>query len=110
MPRPRDTNAPVRCPMDRAQEARFGTVGLASGTPFLRTPKYNVVGTGGAWKKKSYRAGVSMLSVFEVILALYFLVSIVFAIVNKLFLAVPILLLFLFGFLYVGGLSLWQRG
>lgn len=78
-------------------------------TPFLRTPKYNVVERGAGWKKMSYRAGVSMLSILEVLLAVYFLVSIYFAIASKLFLAVPVLLLFLFGFLYVGCLSLWQR-
>ena len=40
---------------------------------------------------------------------LYFLLSLVFAIHAGLFAAVPFLLLFLFGFFYVGGLSLWQR-
>ena len=78
-------------------------------TPFLRTPKFNVTGKGGAWKGMKYRSRRSLFSFVEVLLGLYFLLSLVFAIHAGLFAAVPFLLLFLFGFLYVGGLSLWQR-
>ncbi len=78
-------------------------------TPFLRTPKYAVVESGSGWKRKSYRGRFSVLSLLEVALALYFMVSVVYAFYWHLYLAVPILLLFLFGFSYVGGLSIFQR-
>ncbi len=78
-------------------------------TPFLRTPKYNVVGRKDLWKKKIYKARWSTLSLIEMVLAVYFFVSVFYALTAGLYLAVPILLLFLFGFLYVGVLSMLHR-
>lgn len=78
-------------------------------SPFLRTPKYNVVGTTGGWKRKLYRPRWSSTTILEIVLSLYFLVSVCYALRAGLYLALPILLLFLCGFLYVGGLSLLNR-
>ena len=78
-------------------------------TPFLRTPKYNVVGRKGGWKKKIYRSRWSSTTIMEVFLAVYFFVSALYAFHAELYLALPILILFLFGFLYVGGLSVVHR-
>ncbi len=82
---------------------------LRQTTPFLRTPKYNVVGKDGGWKKKVYRARWSSTTLLEILLAVYFFVSSLYAFHAELYLALPILILFLFGFLYVGGLSVIHR-
>ena len=58
---------------------------------------------------RKYRSGKSLLSVLELALGFYFLLSIAFAVHARLYPAVPFLALFLFGFFYVGGLSLLQR-
>ncbi|MEJ8800662.1 cellulose synthase family protein [Pontibacter sp. H249] len=49
-------------------------------TPFIRTPKYNLLQTRGTWKKQAYfMQSISPVTVVEGILALYFAAGIVLA-------------------------------
>ncbi|MBZ0268607.1 glycosyltransferase [bacterium] len=74
-------------------------------TPFHRTPKFDIRGTDGTSTGKAYRGRASGTSVLELLLALYFAGVLVFTLRHGLYGAVPFVLLFLFGYLYVGGLS-----
>jgi len=46
----------------------------------------------------------------EIFMVMYFGFSIYFALLNEIYVAIPFLLLFAFGFGYVSLLSLWQTG
>ena len=85
-----------------------GFLGIESA--FTRTPKHNVIDRGTDWKRKAYRGAKSVLPVIELAMAGYFAYIIYFAISNGLFSIVLFLSLFLSGFLYIGWLSLFQRG
>ena len=71
-------------------------------TPFHRTPKYDIRGRSGTRRGKTYRARPSRTTLLELGMALYFAFVLTFAIRHLLFGAVPFVLLFLFGYLYVG--------
>ena len=75
---------------------------------FTRTPKYGIVGRSDKWMDKRYRQSVIWQPVFEVGLGLYFTVAVVYATIIGLIVALPFLLLFQVGFLYVGFVSLIQ--
>ncbi len=77
-------------------------------TEFVRTPKHGICGKLETWSGKKYRAAKSLTPFFEVLMALYFVVAVRIAIANGHYISVPFLLLFLFGFGYVGVLSVWQ--
>lgn len=84
-------------------EGLFGT-----GSEFVRTPKHGVTSKFEAWAKKKYRAHLNIATFVEIGFALYFLATIVMAVATGSWTSIPFLLLFLFGFLYVGMLSLYQ--
>lgn len=85
-------------------EALFG---VESG--FTRTPKYNVVARNNDWKaKRNYHRRVDWLPWLELALGVWFSLAVVYAAVTGGWLAVPFLMLFQFGFLYVSLLSLFQ--
>ncbi len=78
---------------------------------FVRTPKHGV--TDGQtdlsnWKTKKYKGNWPVHSVVEVLFGLYFVATIAMAFYTGAFITVPFLVLFMVGFLYVGGLSLYQ--
>ncbi len=75
-------------------------------TDFTRTPKYRIEGDHGEWRDKKYRSPRNSSVLGEVILALYFLVSIVFAVKENYWIGVPFLLIFFNGFAYTAALSL----
>jgi cellulose synthase/poly-beta-1,6-N-acetylglucosamine synthase-like glycosyltransferase len=80
---------------------------LGRQTPFHRTPKFDVRGKdGGGTAGKIYRGRASWTTLVELALAAHFLGVLVFVTRNGLFGAIPFVLLFLFGYLYVGVLSL----
>jgi cellulose synthase/poly-beta-1,6-N-acetylglucosamine synthase-like glycosyltransferase len=79
-------------------------------TEFVRTPKHGIQGKLEKWSSKKYRAAKSLTPFFEMLMAAYFVVAVHVAISNGHFLSVPFLLLFLFGFAYVGVVSAWQGG
>lgn len=89
--------------------ARGVMEGLA-GRPseFVRTPKHGVVGTGESWARKKYRSSKTLFSVLEFVIGVYFVLTILLAMLIGAWASIPFLLLFMVGFLYVGSLSLYQ--
>ncbi len=84
-------------------EAIFGVQ-----SEFARTAKYRIEGQTDTWLKKSYRNRAGWLPYLEVALGLYFAATIVYAIQNENYATVPFLLLFVWGYLYTGVMSLGQ--
>ena len=77
----------------------------------MRTPKYRVESGGkhsGAWNTKAYRKGAGFMPFAEVLLGLYFAAAVVYAIQNENYATVPFFLLFVWGYLYTGLMSLVQ--
>jgi hypothetical protein len=81
-----------------------GLIGRKS--PFLRTPKYALAGREGTRRGKSYAVLPSPTALVELAMAAYYVAVLAFALRHGLFGAVPFVLLFLFGYLWVGGRSL----
>jgi cellulose synthase/poly-beta-1,6-N-acetylglucosamine synthase-like glycosyltransferase len=77
-------------------------------TEFVRTPKHGICGRLETWSGKKYRAAKSLTPFFELLMAGYFVVAVHIAFANGHYISVPFLLLFLFGFAYVGAVSAWQ--
>jgi cellulose synthase/poly-beta-1,6-N-acetylglucosamine synthase-like glycosyltransferase len=75
---------------------------------FVRTPKHGVVQKQESWTKKKYRAGKNFYSLLEIAFGLYFVATVGIALWIGAWVSVPFLCLFMGGFLYVGGLSLFQ--
>ena len=77
-------------------------------SPFVRTPKYQVTegDKGAEWRKKRYSARKSMLPALEIFFSLYFLFVTLYAAWQNLWMAVPFLALFAWGYGYVGFKSL----
>jgi cellulose synthase/poly-beta-1,6-N-acetylglucosamine synthase-like glycosyltransferase len=81
-----------------------GLVGFQS--PFHRTPKYDIQGRSGSARNKAYRGMRSGTALLELAMAAYFVAILAFTVRHMLLGAIPFVLLFLFGYLYVGVLSL----
>ena len=75
----------------------------------MRTPKFSLVRTGESWRQKMYRGRDSWLGWAELAIGLYFSVTVVAAIQLRMWPAVPFLVLYQAGYLYIGLLSLAQR-
>ena len=75
---------------------------------FIRTPKHAITERKQGWKKSKYKAGRTFHSLIEVAFGLYFVATIILAVVTGSWITIPFLLLFMVGFLYVGSLSLFQ--
>ena len=76
---------------------------------FVRTPKYRVEDTTDAtWKRKKYRRKRGLLPLLELSFALYFLLAIAYSARLHMWGTIPFLLLFFFGFGYMGVMSLLQ--
>ncbi|MCP4040710.1 MAG: glycosyltransferase [Gammaproteobacteria bacterium] len=75
---------------------------------FIRTPKHGVESNIGSWMNKKYWSKLDFSLVLEILLAVYFLFTLRIALQHELYIAVPFLLLFLFGFAYISLLSLLQ--
>jgi len=78
---------------------------------FVRTPKYRV-GAGaqehGHWVKKTYHKSAGWMPFLEVFMGLYFAATVVYAFQNENYATIPFLLLFVWGYLYTGLMSLAQ--
>ena len=81
---------------------------LGRETEFVRTPKHGIRGRLESWRGKKYRAAKSLTPFFELALAGYFVIAMIFALRNGHYVSMPFLALFLCGFGYVGWGSLWQ--
>jgi len=76
---------------------------------FVRTPKYRIEGhQRGAWLKRKYRKRAGWIPYAEVLLGIYFAATIFYAIQNENYITVPFLILFVWGYLYTGLMSLGQ--
>jgi len=76
---------------------------------FVRTPKYRVEQTSDAtWKRKKYRRKRGLLPLLELSFAVYFLLAILYSARLHMWGTIPFLLLFFFGFGYMGMMSLLQ--
>jgi cellulose synthase/poly-beta-1,6-N-acetylglucosamine synthase-like glycosyltransferase len=75
---------------------------------FARTPKFNIEGKQGTFAKKSYKNKAGWMPYAEILLGLYFSLTVVYAIINENYATVPFLLLFVWGYLYTGCMSLGQ--
>jgi hypothetical protein len=85
-------------------EGLFGTSG-----EFTRTPKYGIEGANDAWQNKKYHQAMPIQPFVEVAFGLYFTGTVVYALAHDLYGALPFLMLFQFGFLYTGLLSIFQQ-
>jgi hypothetical protein len=89
--------------------ARAVLEGLFGGeSEFVRTPKHGVVAANQSWTKKKYKATKNLATLVELGFGLYFITTIGIAIATGSWMSIPFLFLFMVGFLYVGGLSLFQ--
>lgn len=77
-------------------------------TEFKRTPKYCIEKSSDRWVNKKYRVAKSALALIEVAFAVYFALTIYYALLNQFYFSVPFLMLFFFGFSYTGFISLIQ--
>ena len=76
---------------------------------FVRTPKYRVEETSDAtWKRKKYKRKRGLLPLLELSFAVYFLLAIAYSARLHMWGTIPFLLLFFFGFAYMGVMSLLQ--
>lgn len=76
---------------------------------FVRTPKYRVEDTTDAtWKRKKYKRKRGLLPLLELSFAVYFLLAILYSARLHMWGTIPFLLLFFFGFGYMGVMSLLQ--
>jgi cellulose synthase/poly-beta-1,6-N-acetylglucosamine synthase-like glycosyltransferase len=78
---------------------------------FVRTPKYRVEASArknGAWVGKKYHKRAGVMPYAEVLLGIYFALAVVYAIQNENYATVPFFLLFVWGYLYTGLMSLAQ--
>ena len=79
---------------------------------FARTPKRGIEGTAGRQKgtsiQKSYHNRSGWLPYLEVALGCYFAATVVYAFQNENYATIPFLLLFVWGYLYTGAMSLGQ--
>ena len=85
-------------------EALFGIK-----SDFVRTPKYRVEKIHDeTWKSKKYKRKRGLLPLLELSFSLYFLLAILYSIRMRMWGTVPFLLLFFFGFGYMGVMSFVQ--
>jgi len=76
---------------------------------FVRTPKYQVEkNQDETWKRKKYKRKRGLLPLLELAFSFYFLLAILYATHMRMWGTVPFLLLFFFGFGYMGVMSFVQ--
>jgi cellulose synthase/poly-beta-1,6-N-acetylglucosamine synthase-like glycosyltransferase len=85
-------------------EALFGVQ-----TAFARTAKYNVGDRPVNLEVKKYRRRSGWLPYAEILVGLYFVAMVVFAVQTANFFAIPFLLLFVFGYWWAGFVTLYQE-
>ncbi|HQX80521.1 MAG TPA: glycosyltransferase family 2 protein [Vicinamibacterales bacterium] len=85
-------------------EALFGAPG-----EFTRTAKYGISTSKDGWQNKKYHQAMSVQPIIELALGLYFSATVVYALAHGIYGTLPFLLLFQFGFLYVGLTSILQQ-
>jgi len=84
-------------------EAIFGVK-----SDFARTPKFKIESKQDTFVAKKYRNKAGWMPYAEILLGMYFACTVVYAISNQNFATIPFLLLFVWGYLYTGCMSLGQ--
>lgn len=75
-------------------------------TPFIRTPKFNIVGVGESWSGNKYLSKrISGVTLLEGLVTLYFVVGIIAAVMLHAYMTIPFMVMLAFGFGYVFYLS-----
>ncbi len=75
---------------------------------FARTPKFKIEGKLGTFAAKKYKNKSGWMPYVELGLGLYFALAVIYAISNENYATAPFLLLFVWGYLYTGFMSLSQ--
>src|SRR5256885_406291 len=73
---------------------------------FARTPKFKIEGKKDTFVAKKYRNKAGWIPYAEALLGIYFAAPVVYSITNETFATSPFLLLFVWGYLYTGCMSL----
>jgi cellulose synthase/poly-beta-1,6-N-acetylglucosamine synthase-like glycosyltransferase len=76
---------------------------------FNRTPKYGIERREDGWQHKKYHQTMSVQPFVELALGLYFTFTVFYALQHDIYGTLPFLMLFQFGFLYMGLLSIFQQ-
>jgi cellulose synthase/poly-beta-1,6-N-acetylglucosamine synthase-like glycosyltransferase len=77
-------------------------------TEFARTPKFKIEGKKDTFVAKKYKNKAGWMPFAEVFLGIYFAATVVYAVTNENYATIPFLLLFVWGYLYTGCMSLGQ--
>jgi hypothetical protein len=85
-------------------EALFGEPG-----EFTRTPKYGIQQRQDDWQHKKYHQSMPIQPFVELAFGLYFTATVFYALANGIYGTLPFLMLFQFGFLYMGLTSILQQ-
>ncbi len=85
-------------------EALFGDAG-----EFTRTPKYGIERRQDDWHNKKYHQSMPIQPLIEVAFGIYFTVTVFYALANGIYGTLPFLMLFQFGYLYMGLTSIVQQ-
>jgi cellulose synthase/poly-beta-1,6-N-acetylglucosamine synthase-like glycosyltransferase len=84
-------------------EALFGVP-----SEFARTPKFKIESKKDTFVAKKYKNKAGWMPYAEILLGIYFAFTVVYAISNQNYATIPFLLLFVWGYLYTGFMSLGQ--
>jgi cellulose synthase/poly-beta-1,6-N-acetylglucosamine synthase-like glycosyltransferase len=85
-------------------EALFGAPG-----EFARTPKYGIERRQDDWQHKRYHQTMPIQPFVELAFGLYFTMTVVYALAYGIYGTLPFLMLFQFGYLYMGFMSIVQQ-
>jgi cellulose synthase/poly-beta-1,6-N-acetylglucosamine synthase-like glycosyltransferase len=76
---------------------------------FTRTPKYGIERAQDDWHHKKYHQTMPIQPLIELALGLYFTATVFYAIAHDIYGTLPFLVIFQFGFLYMGIMSILQQ-
>jgi cellulose synthase/poly-beta-1,6-N-acetylglucosamine synthase-like glycosyltransferase len=85
-------------------EALFGAPG-----EFTRTPKYGIERRQDDWQHKRYHQSMPIQPIVEIAFGLYFTATVFYALAYGIYGTLPFLVLFQFGYLYMGLVSIVQQ-
>jgi hypothetical protein len=75
-------------------------------TPFVRTPKYKLIGNKGSFSGKKYKISMDKMIVFELLMSIYSCIGLVIAIYYFEIGIIPFMFMFFAGFSLIGYLSI----
>jgi cellulose synthase/poly-beta-1,6-N-acetylglucosamine synthase-like glycosyltransferase len=76
---------------------------------FVRTPKYGIERARDEWQHKKYHLSIPVQPFVELALGAYFTGTVFYALAHGIYGTLPFLMLFQFGFLYTGLMSIFQQ-